>query len=467
MTYEEYKKSGLDLSALGFMRGDEDGGYMCDPVGARVLGRCGVDGIHFSTVKGFGQTVFAVSPMNFYDHDVQPVAKDFDEFLSLLLTCRDTAAIEQAWLMDADAFADFVNGVEITDAVKAALDALKDAGVVEMSVADAYAALRENAESVDVTKLKFPPEYYENMPEPVPVWSIDYDGDVDGGEARVDKSFEWCGETWRVLAYHDFKKGLLVDIMRVPDPEILATFQYKYGDPESLTEEERECAEEENPFSSAPRAELTVNDEVLHQSRMSCIYHVPETDNVDTYAAAAKEHYGIGDETFVIYRAAFNLKRRRGGRNISSMSLTLSAEQKLITLSTFSPTGAGDSVKFTTLDGAEHTLTATSLCDSVLDMPSVKGYEFPTAAVEMEYEIVPPADVTVADANGGDSPKYEAGKDALSAIGGADGPTSFIFSRKQAKPGAVTSNPRFSRTRVTWCVRERDTRTKPVTLDII
>ena len=467
MTYEEYKKSNLDLSALGFMRGDEDGGYMCDPVGARVLGWCGVDGIHFSTVSGC-EVVFAVSPMNFYDHDVQPVAKDFGEFLSLLLTCRDTAAIEQAWLMDADAFADFVNGVEVTDEVRAALDALKDAGVDEMSVVDAYRILRERAGSFDVKRLEFPPEYYENMPEPTPVWSIDYDGDVDDGETRVDKSFEWCGEAWRVLAYHDFKKGLIIDIMRVPDPEILATFQYKYGDPESLTGEARERAEEEDPFSSAPRAELTVNGETLHQSRMSCIYHVPETDNVDAYAEAAKEHYGIGDETFVIYRAAFNSKRGRGGRKISSMSLTLTAEQKLVVLSTFSTTGAGGSVKFTTLDGTEHTLTVTSLCDSVLDMPSVNGYEFPTVAVEMEYEIVPPAvNVTVADANGGDSPKYDAKKDELSAIGGADGPTTFIFSRKQTKPGAVTSNPRFSRTRVTWCVRERDTRTKSVTLDII
>ena len=467
MTYDEFKRSGIDLSPLGFMRGGEDGGYICDPVGARAIGWCGVDGIHFSTVSGC-DVVFAISPMNFYDHDVQPVAKDFDEFLSLLLTCRDTAAIEQAWLMDADAFADFVNGVEVTDDVKAALDALRRAGVVEMSVADAYAILRERAGSFNVKWLEFPPEYYENMPDPAPVWSIDYDGDADGGETRIDRSFEWRGESWRVLAYHDFKKGLIVDILRAPDPEMLAAYQYKYGDPDSLTGEARERAEEENPFSSAPRAELTVNGETLHQSRMSCIYHVPEMNGADLYAVAAKEHYGIGEETFVIYRAAFNSKRGRGGRKVSSMSLTLTAERRIITLSTFSPARAGENVKFTTLDGAEHTLTAASLRDSVLDVPSMSGYEFPTRAVEMEYEITPPAEnVIVADANAGDSPKYDAGKGELAVIGGADGPTSFIFARKQAKSGAVTSKPRFARARVIWAIREREPQTQPATVEIV
>ena len=39
MTYEAFRGSGLDLSAVGFMPGGE--AYFCTPVGAAILGRAG------------------------------------------------------------------------------------------------------------------------------------------------------------------------------------------------------------------------------------------------------------------------------------------------------------------------------------------------------------------------------------------------------------------------------------------
>ena len=49
MTYEAFRGSGLDLSAVGFMPGGE--AYFCTPVGAAILGRAGVDGIHLYTMN--------------------------------------------------------------------------------------------------------------------------------------------------------------------------------------------------------------------------------------------------------------------------------------------------------------------------------------------------------------------------------------------------------------------------------
>ena len=84
LTYRQFLKTDVDLSTLGVMRVDAPfEPYFCTPKGARVFGRSGVDGIHFCFVRGFGETVFAVSPMNGREDCVHPVAKSFRDFLRL------------------------------------------------------------------------------------------------------------------------------------------------------------------------------------------------------------------------------------------------------------------------------------------------------------------------------------------------------------------------------------------------
>ena len=81
MTYEAFRGSGLDLSAVGFMPGGE--AYFCTPVGAAILGRAGVDGIHFCTAPETGEMILAVSPANGAEDCIHPVARDFPDFLRL------------------------------------------------------------------------------------------------------------------------------------------------------------------------------------------------------------------------------------------------------------------------------------------------------------------------------------------------------------------------------------------------
>ena len=37
-TYNKFLKLGLDASFIGFQKGDEEGGYFCTPIGAKVIG---------------------------------------------------------------------------------------------------------------------------------------------------------------------------------------------------------------------------------------------------------------------------------------------------------------------------------------------------------------------------------------------------------------------------------------------
>ena len=98
--YQKFLRKHLDLSPLSVMRREDNDPYFCTPKGASIFGWAGVDGIHFCFVRGFGETVFAVSPMNGGKDFVHVIARDFSDFLRLLLATGDSAALEQAWQWD-------------------------------------------------------------------------------------------------------------------------------------------------------------------------------------------------------------------------------------------------------------------------------------------------------------------------------------------------------------------------------
>jgi len=94
--YQKFLRKNIDLSPLSVMRREDNDPYFCTPKGASIFGWAGVDGIHFCFVRGFGETVFAVSPMNGGRDCVHVIARDFADFLRLLLATGDSAALEQA-----------------------------------------------------------------------------------------------------------------------------------------------------------------------------------------------------------------------------------------------------------------------------------------------------------------------------------------------------------------------------------
>ena len=84
-SYSQFQKKHIDLTPVGLEKSTDPGTYFCTPKGASIIGFAGVDGIHYCFVRGFGEMVFAVSPMNTAPDYVHPLAKDFTDFLRLLL----------------------------------------------------------------------------------------------------------------------------------------------------------------------------------------------------------------------------------------------------------------------------------------------------------------------------------------------------------------------------------------------
>ena len=58
LTYQTFLKKGINLAPLGWETEGAFIPYFCTPRGAKVLGWAGVDGIHYCTIRGFGEMIF-------------------------------------------------------------------------------------------------------------------------------------------------------------------------------------------------------------------------------------------------------------------------------------------------------------------------------------------------------------------------------------------------------------------------
>ena len=145
----------LDLSALGLTPGPARSDYLCTPKDARVLGWTGVDGIHFCTIRDFGETVFAVSPANLPGDCVHPVARTLEDFLGLLCACG-ADAVEQAHGWDRADFDAFLSEYSPSKEARAAAEGLKEK---RAEIPDPYGYLHDLQASFDYGNIPWKKAY--------------------------------------------------------------------------------------------------------------------------------------------------------------------------------------------------------------------------------------------------------------------------------------------------------------------
>lgn len=107
--YDEYKKLKVDGTWIGLEFG-EDSMYFCTPIGATVIGWD--NGIHYCFIEEFGDIVFCVNPETCCDHYVYPIARNFCDFLGLILSTGNTNTLQQIIWWDKQMFENFVNEPE-------------------------------------------------------------------------------------------------------------------------------------------------------------------------------------------------------------------------------------------------------------------------------------------------------------------------------------------------------------------
>ncbi len=507
ITYAQFKKMNIDLAPLGFQQNGDFVLYYCTPKNAKILASAGVDGIHYCTIPKFGELIFAVSPMNFGDC-VHPIARSFEDLLRLLLSCADMAALEQCYAWDEEQYKAFLIDCPATKEQQAVLDAIRnELGLTPF--ADAFSYVKELQAEFDPSEIPYTEDYYDPemnaaAPERSTDWKVFYDGGywTRNGEGRAGKeitlnsSFSWGEEIWHVPAIYSCAKGLVVDFCVEIDPERMKAFLDKWmpvceGAP-ILPREAREELDKANPLSIDFRPHIFVNGKVVQAKHGCGINWIPEScipDGTENprEAKGLIKHYGL-DETraWSFHRWSCpwaTLKKPE----IKSLKLRLERGLETMNGIRFQNPKIGDVITFThPLTHTEHTLTVLEYEKQELTSKAFahEEYEFPTHHTAMSYTIDPELsnkNFQVRDRLDNDEPKRrprkpyapQAGYDACSIgiLGGADGPTAFIFSNgsgTKTVPHAALSALHFEPVEeIEWKIIFREKLVEDIEVDIM
>lgn len=488
MTYAEFAKMQIDLGALGAEGGRNAVRYICTPKGANIFGWAGVDGIHFCTVKGCGETVFSVSPMNMGQDCVQPLARDTGDFLRLLLACGDTAALEQAWMWTEEQFKDFLRENPPTEEQRTVMREIEEkSGLTPMERPWQY--LKEVRAETDCSMLRFDKEYEELLhPEKrePQEWAVYFECGfcgkkprrrTAGSEVPLNKTFLWGGEEWLAPALYCCSEGLVLDLLKKVPEETLHRFAEKWGMDENgapqreLTADEQDELEAENPMEEHFRTKVTVNGRELQVSTGYGRYWYPDDGCREGEADGVLTHYGLPrDCGWVIWRLCCPWDGKR--LTPETLELTLTAEKTARAGAAFTAE-AGKEVPLTDpRTGLPHILRVISLKQETMEQNSLlaRGMVYPRKYTELRYTLEPPlpaGDFTVQDATPNDEVRFSSAEDGVSMegsacigiIGGADGPTAVFVTTKEKGKAADEVRTAYSSLRyepaktVTWRIR--------------
>ncbi len=161
--FERYEQLNINTSLIGLEKTNSSG-YFCDPIGARIFAGLGVDGVHFCFIDGFKEMVFSIDPFAYDNQSVNPLAYTFEDFLGLVLSCKNSNLPELIYNLSREEFDNQLKKAlndpfekEETEAVLAIIQAeLKITPIVEP-----YDYVRKVQASFDYSKIKFSDEYYE------------------------------------------------------------------------------------------------------------------------------------------------------------------------------------------------------------------------------------------------------------------------------------------------------------------
>ena len=473
--YNKFNRLNIDTSALGFDRSISESIYFCTPRGAKIIGWAGVDGIHFCFIRGFGEMVFAISPMNTPSNYVHPLANNFSDFLRLLLACGNTAPLEQVYSWKQSQFDTFLLDNPITQEQLSVLNIISEK-MCQQPMDNPFEHIKQLQADFNYRKIKFTEDYYDFLPqEPtLPKWNVYFDGNFwghsggqkPGEKISVQMHFNFNDKEWYIPSIYTCSKGLIIDFCIKIPAERIYSFIDKWGlspenDGDSFTEEQQEEIETENPMVVNISPEIIMNGKTIsysHGCGLSWNPCFPEQN--DIVSDGVCKHYGL-DQTagWVIWRSAFPWQTKRKPK-ISSLSVTIKHGRINICGSHFGIATPGQCIDFTNpTTQTSHTLTVLEYEQQEIptDRFSDEDYNFPSHCTAMSYTISPDLDdesFSVRDCSSGDRPRKkhrnpiepQAVGDccAVGIIGGAYTPTAIPFGNSgQVKLRAVCSSLHF------------------------
>ena len=449
--YNKFLGKNIDLAPLGIERREDNSPYFCTPRGASIIGWAGVDGIHYCFVRGFGEMVFAVNPTNYDSHYVSPLANSFEDFLRLLLACKDANILEQARRWEPEKFYEMLGGSISDQSVYDTLDRIAETmHLTPMEKPWEY--MKTLQDGVDSSKIKYTEDFYDpemNENAPTEEWAVYYDGTIyghfgkskAGTEIQVGKEFQFANHTWLVPAVYSCAQGLVVDFCMQVDAEDFQHFWNKWSDrySERLNHRERLLAELENPLHFDFDPQVTVNGKVLQRRNSSGICYIPG-DLSEPEVRGIVEHYHLDSScAWSFSRVCFPWTTGRRPE-IESLELTMTQEPVEVPGEVFEVTSPGDQIDLKIPENP-FTLTVKGYEPQVLDasMLSSDNMEYPTCYTMMTYTLSPKPEegqLYIQDLSECDQPRPKETEStafgsceaaSIAIIGGADGPTAICI----------------------------------------
>ena len=164
LLYEKYKNLKIDGSWIGLEAGAQTP-YFCTPIGAEIIGWD--NGIHYCFIKGFGDMVFCVNPEPCCDYNVYPIARNFCDFLGLILATGNTNTLQQIIWWDKKRFEDFVNSTEeqeyrVRPEVQGVLSTIRK-GIDITPIDTPFEYVKDLQSNFPYEQIPFTNEYYDTL----------------------------------------------------------------------------------------------------------------------------------------------------------------------------------------------------------------------------------------------------------------------------------------------------------------
>ena len=164
LLYEKYKNLKIDGSWIGLEAGAQTP-YFCTPIGAEIIGWN--NGIHYCFIKGFGDMVFCVNPETCCDYNVYPIARNFCDFLGLILATGNTNTLQQIIWWDKKRFEDFVNSPEeqeyrVRPEVQGILSTIRK-GIDITPIDTPFEYIKDLQSNFPYEQIPFTNEYYDTL----------------------------------------------------------------------------------------------------------------------------------------------------------------------------------------------------------------------------------------------------------------------------------------------------------------
>lgn len=157
--FEKYKSLDLDGSLICLAWQDKIEPYFCYPVGAQAIGFEG--SIMYCFIPGYDEMVFAVNP-EAVDSNVYPLAKDFHDFMRLILACGSANPVEQIIWMNQEQFAQHVQQEQAvqTKEQQTLLQTLRQE--LELSpMENPFEYVKDVQKDFDAGKIRYSNDYYD------------------------------------------------------------------------------------------------------------------------------------------------------------------------------------------------------------------------------------------------------------------------------------------------------------------